>query len=172
MNISRINGRLLVLIAHLGLIAFTSTSLAGEASENFFHFLMALLFGQVRSRRLPGVVHFTAEKSVHFVLFFVLATLLLKTMPRLKWRTLSILSLTLLMGIVSELLQFLFPGRDPSIRDVLIDFCGSISGILWSSAFRQGVAVEAPDSEQTSRLAPPLNCIIERENSCDILNRR
>jgi VanZ family protein len=167
MKISRINSRLLALIALLGFIAFASTSFAGEASDNFFHFLMALLFGYLRSRRLPGVIHFTAEKSVHFVLFFVLARLLLKTMPALKWRTLRILSLALLMGIFSELLQFLFPGRDPSVRDVFIDFCGSVSGILWSAFFRRSVAVRANES-----LARTVHCVIERENSCDILNRR
>jgi VanZ family protein len=146
MKFSRISGRLLGLIALLGLLAFTSTSLAGEASDNFFHFLMALIFAHLRSRRLLGIMHFTAEKSVHFVLFFVLATLLLKTMPESKCRTLRILSLALLTGIFSELLQFLFPGRDPSVRDVLIDFCGSVSGILWSAVFRRRVTVGANES--------------------------
>jgi VanZ family protein len=172
MKISRSNLFRLALIALLGFIAFTSTSLAGKAGDNSFAFLMALLFGHLRSSRLVGMMHFTAEKSVHFILFFVLALLLLNMMPASKSRTPRILLLALVVGISSELLQFQFPGRDPAVRDVFINFCGSVAGILWTAVSRRSRAMAIPGPGRTSRLPSTVKRTIEHENACDILNRR
>jgi glycopeptide antibiotics resistance protein len=168
MKISRINLFRLALIALLGFIAFTSTSLAGKAGDNSF----AFLFGHLRSIRLVGMMHFTAEKSVHFILFFVLALLLLNMMPASKSRTPRILLLALLVGISSELLQFQFPGRDPAVRDVFINFCGSVAGILWTAVSRRSGAMAIPGPGRTSRLPSTAKRTIDHENACDILNRR
>ena len=39
------------------------------------------------------------------------------------------------IGIASELLQFVFPGRDPAVRDALINFAGTILGAFAFTLF-------------------------------------
>jgi VanZ family protein len=77
----------------------------------------------------PQALHFLAEKGVHFTLYFVFGLLLWKTLtlPR-RARFVTILAVGLVMGCSSEFLQRFFPGRDPSVRDVLINFTSAALG--------------------------------------------
>lgn len=108
---------LLCTIAWTGLIFFSSTTLAGQWSEQAFQFL----FGAGRQSS-DSLLHFLAEKSVHLTLFFVLGILLSQLYTAAPLARFGKVVLTgLVIGSLSELLQNFFPGRDPALRDVLIN---------------------------------------------------
>ena len=81
-------------------------------------------------------VHLLADKGFHVTLFLVLAVLLWKALPPGSWKVAGILILGAIMGSASEFLQSFFPGRDPAIRDVLINIAGTAIGatlVAWLS---------------------------------------
>lgn len=82
-----------------------------------------------------GLVHLLADKGVHVSLFFVLALLLWKTLPDAQWKIARILLLGAAVGSASEFLQSFFPGRDPALRDVLINLGGTAVGVGASVAW-------------------------------------
>ena len=112
-----------------GLIFFSSTSAASEWCESAFRWIYAGLFG---SRQDSGdtPLHFLAEKSVHLTLFCVLGILLWRVYASLaRGRRFALVAFTgLVIGSLSEYLQSFFPGRDPSLRDVLINLTGTAIG--------------------------------------------
>jgi len=119
-----------LLCGWIGVIFFSSTSLAGEKSEQAFGFLseifqMRLQTGTPSER----VVHLLADKSVHIGLFCVLGILLWKTLPNAKRKIAVVLFWGAIIGSCSEFLQSFFPGRDPAISDVLINVAGTAIGM-------------------------------------------
>jgi VanZ family protein len=116
--------------AWTGLILFSSTSIAAEYSERAF----ASLYGSIVRKHLAPEeafdrLHFLAEKGLHLTLFFVLGILLWRVFVAARWRRVGAVVLSgLIVGTASELLQGFFPGRDPAIRDVLINMAGSFIG--------------------------------------------
>lgn len=118
--------------AWIAVILFSSTSLASEYSERAFSFL----FGSGVRKHLPSDaafdrLHFIAEKGVHLTLFFVLGLLLWQVFTASRRRRVGLVVLAgLVVGSASELLQAFFPGRDPAIRDVLINVAGTALGAL------------------------------------------
>jgi VanZ family protein len=70
-----------------------------------------------------------ADKGVHVSLFFVLALLLWRILPDVQWKIARILLFGAAVGSASEFLQSFFPGRDPALRDVLINIGGTAVGI-------------------------------------------
>ena len=74
----------------------------------------------------------TADKSVHLGLFFILAMLLWNAVAAAPRSRLAIVLLAgLLVGAISEYFQSWFPGRDSSIRDVVINFASAATaGVL------------------------------------------
>ncbi len=134
MKLRKMNGGVLWVVAVTVLIAFTSTSLAGEVCDRAFHSVMALSFGPVRPHSFGFLLlHFIAEKGVHLALFAALAMLLSYVMPNERWRTSVILLIAFTSGALSEWLQSFFPGRDPALRDVAINFCGAVFGLILSN---------------------------------------
>ncbi|MFL6350600.1 MAG: VanZ family protein [Bryobacteraceae bacterium] len=124
------NRWILVLIAWVGVIFFSSTSLASQWCEQGFHFLSALMFNHLRPEDSSyGLIHLLADKGVHVSLFFVLAVLLWKILPNAEWKVGCILLLGAGVGSASEFLQSFFPGRDPAVRDVLINIAGTAVGV-------------------------------------------
>jgi VanZ family protein len=107
-------------LAWIALIFFSSTSLAARWCEQAFR----LLFGPSSStpQTRYQILHFLAEKSLHVMLFAVLGWLLWKALPPARGKLVAILLAGLLVGSSSEFLQGFFPGRDPAIRDVLLNF--------------------------------------------------
>ena len=82
-------------------------------------------------------VHLLADKGFHVTLFLILALLLWKIVPPGPWKIARILIAGGILGSASEFLQSFFPGRDPAIRDVLINVAGTAFGIAlvtWFSA--------------------------------------
>lgn len=119
------------LIAWIGVIFFSSTSLAGEWSEQVFSYLCTLLLSQLkRDSSSYGLIHLLADKSLHLVLFCILAILFWKALPNVRRKIALILLFGAIVGSCSEFLQRFFPGRDPAIRDVLINIGGTAIGLV------------------------------------------
>jgi VanZ family protein len=81
---------------------------------------------------------FVVKKSAHVVEYAILTTLLYRAflgsgMGKLKAGYLSIL-LALIYAISDEFHQSFVPGRDATLRDVVIDFFGSVASIyfIWN----------------------------------------
>jgi VanZ family protein len=116
--------------AWLGVIAFSSTSAAGVDSEQAFSSLSWILFKYLHPNYTEyRIIHFIADKGVHVTMFAVLAILLWQAIPRWRWKPAAILLAGGFVGSCSELLQRLYPNRDPAIRDVLINIGGTALGI-------------------------------------------
>lgn len=120
-------------VAWLALIFFSSTSIAGERSERAYEWVAITLLRHPPHHGGEDWLHFLAAKSVHLTLFTVFAILLWNALPALRWKFALIISIGLATGICSELLQRLFPDRDPAVRDVLINLGATILGatIMW-----------------------------------------
>jgi VanZ family protein len=128
-------------IAWVGVIFFSSTSLALHLCESGFTWATTLVFGtQVIQHPSYNVWHLLADKGLHVTLFAVLGLLLWQAIPDvgwkprrgLGWKPLCVLGLGLVVGSCSEYLQSFFPDRDPALRDVLINVCGTALGIALS----------------------------------------
>lgn len=129
----RMNAWVWAVVAWIGVIFFSSTTVAGRSSEEAFGALSRLFLTHLQ----PGtssydIVHLLADKSVHVGLFFVLAVLLWRALPSAPGRVIAILIVGAVIGSCSELLQMLFPGRDPAFRDVLINIGGTALGMGFS----------------------------------------
>lgn len=117
--------------AWLGVIAFSSTSMAGQGSEQAFFSLSSVLFRYLHPSYTEYLtIHFLADKGVHVTLFAVLGILLWQAIPSWRWNAAIILAAGAVVGSFSEFLQSFFPGRDPAIRDVLINIGGTALGLV------------------------------------------
>lgn len=117
--------------AWLGVIAFSSTSAAGQDSEQAFYSLSSILFRYLHPNYSEyWIIHFLADKGVHITLFAVLAILLWQALSPIHWKMVVILVAGGFVGSCSEFLQSFYPDRDPAIRDVLINIGGTALGIL------------------------------------------
>jgi VanZ family protein len=117
--------------AWLGVIAFSSTSLAGLGSETAFFSLSSVLFRYLHPSFTEYLaIHFLADKSVHVALFAVLGILLWQAIPSWRWKAAAILAAGAAVGSCSEFLQSFFPGRDPEVRDVLINIGSTAFGMI------------------------------------------
>lgn len=124
---------IIAVVVWIAVIFFSSTSLAGEWSEQGFSYVSALLFSGLH----PGApsydwLHLFADKGFHVMLFLILALLLWQAVPAMRGKITFILFAGLVVGSCSEFLQRFFPGRDPAIRDVLINLGGTALGVIVS----------------------------------------
>jgi VanZ family protein len=132
----RMNAWSWAVIGWIGLIFFSSTSIAGIWSERAFKYLVSLLLRHLRPDSPSyGLLHYLAHKSVHLTLFFVLAILLWKALSNPRRKIVVILLIGAIVGSCSEFLQRFFPGRDPAILDVLINIGATALGVGASLAF-------------------------------------
>ena len=127
----RINGWIVAVVLWIGVIFFSSTSLAAVWCEEAFHFLSALIFGQFGPDNSSySLIHLLADKSVHVSLFLVLAFLLWKLFRDAPRKIVLILAAGAVIGSASEFLQRFFPGRDPAVRDVLLNAASTALGAV------------------------------------------
>ena len=110
----------------IGIVLFSSTSLAGEWANAAYR--------EIISR--TALPYFLAEKGFHVLLFGILG-LVLSRMFRgsLLGSPSFVLLIALAVGVSSEALQAFFPGRDPALRDVIINLCGAILGVGLNALF-------------------------------------
>jgi VanZ family protein len=115
------------LLAWVGVIFFSSTSLAGKASDTT---LTRFAVAHIRPYDIYDLYHrchvlFLAEKNVHLTMFIVLAMLIWRILPDMPHKAAVVFLCGTVIGCCSELAQCLFPGRDPAVRDVLINALGT-----------------------------------------------
>ena len=134
------------------MIFFSSTSLASEWCEEAFHFIASIIFPGLGPHDVSlGFLHLLADKGVHVTLFLVLAVLLWNFFPNASWKVVVIIFCGALVGSASEFLQRFFPGRDPAIRDVLINIGGTAIGVwLCISYVKRRMRAQEPEFERTS----------------------
>jgi glycopeptide antibiotics resistance protein len=119
-----------VLPVWVGLILFSSTSLAGQVSDAA---LTRFVVTHIRRHDVFDLYHrwhvyFLAEKAVHITLFIVLALLLWRLLPDIPGKVVVVFLCGASLGCCSELVQSLFPDRDPAVRDVLINAVATAIG--------------------------------------------
>jgi glycopeptide antibiotics resistance protein len=119
----------------IGAILFSSTSLAGNVLDGAFtrYVTRQVLPYDTYDLYHRYHVHFLAEKDLHLTMFVVLGFLLWRVFPEIRGKAAAVLILGALISCCSELLQSLFPGRDPALRDVLINAAGMAlgTGLSW-----------------------------------------
>ncbi len=156
MTFPRLNLWALAVLGWIGVIFFSSTSLAAEWCEHAFSFLSGILFGHLRTDDPSyGLLHLLADKGLHVMMFLILATLLWKLLSNSQWKIARILLAGALVGSCSEFLQRFFPGRDPAITDVLINIGGTAIGIVLSLALARRQTPKAASPELVSCVSTP-----------------
>ncbi|MBV9157526.1 MAG: VanZ family protein [Acidobacteriaceae bacterium] len=130
---ARLNPWAIAVVIWVGTIFFSSTSMAAEWCEQAFNYVVRLIFGNWPSDQPSyGLFHFIADKGFHVALFLILAVLLWKAIPAGRWKIATIVLFGAFIGSCSEFLQRFFPGRDPAVRDVLINVGGTVVGVVVS----------------------------------------
>lgn len=130
----------LITLAWTGLIFFSSTSTAGSACERFYQFVVDHFLPSIEQMATAdSLAHLLAEKGAHFALFCTLGFLLAHLVRGdTGIRLAKIMVFGLVIGSASELLQTLFPGRDPALRDVVLNFASATIGGLATLAWWRG----------------------------------
>ena len=119
-----------VALAWIGVIFFSSTSLALKWAEGGFSFLSSALLQHLKENTSSyHLAHLLADKGFHVTLFFVFAVLLWLALGRNVRKGWIILLAGAVIGCISEFLQRFFPDRDPALRDVLINTGGTALGL-------------------------------------------
>jgi VanZ family protein len=136
-------------IAWIGVIFFSSTSTAGRWAESLYRTISRLFYDSSKGQG-SDLLHLLADKGFHVSLFLILAISLWKTIPDAPFKVAAILLFGLLVGSCSELLQALFPDRDPALTDVLINLGGTAAGVLLCLAVTRWL----PRAAHGSVLAP------------------
>ena len=81
-------------------------------------------------------LQFIVRKSAHFCIYLALGFLCFLAMNtyniKKKTKILTSLTISLLYAISDEIHQIFVPGRAGQVRDVLIDFSGSLTGVVFA----------------------------------------
>jgi hypothetical protein len=101
--------------------------MAGARSSDLFDSMFLPLLAC--SAKTYWTTRFIAEKSIHVILFSCLGAILWNCFRGTARRTTYALLVGFCIGCSSELFQRLFPTRDPSLRDVLINWSAVLLGI-------------------------------------------
>jgi VanZ family protein len=117
-------------LAWIGIIFFSSTSLASQWAESSFSLVSGVLLRRLKEDSASySLVHLLADKGFHISLFCVLAMLLWLALGPAEKKAWIILISGAVVGSLSEFLQRFFPDRDPAFRDVLINTAGTALGL-------------------------------------------
>jgi VanZ like family len=114
----------------VGAIAVSCTDAAGAWCSQTFDVEFRALFGN--GGAAFWTIRFVAEKSIHVTLFTILGAALFRAFRGVLQRAWWAVAIGCALGGCSELLQRLFPTRDPAIRDVLINGTGVGLGVMIS----------------------------------------
>ncbi len=88
---------------------------------------------------------FVLKKTAHFIEYFIFAILIyrsLKNTTSLSAKKILALSfiVTVFYAVSDEFHQSFVPGREPRIRDILIDSAGSLTGLIFRFKIGLGLA--------------------------------
>lgn len=105
---------------------------SSNASTFVLNFVNSLIYKLGLRFSLTG--HFI-RKLAHFIEFFLLGVFLMLTFEAFTNKLFSILGATMFFAIfipvIDEFIQIYSPGRASSVKDVLLDFFGSFTGIIF-----------------------------------------
>jgi VanZ family protein len=132
MSDHRVSNWVWVAFAWIGVIFFSSTTLASRWAEASFNLLANTFMRPLQHDSVSyGIIHLFADKGFHVTLFCVFAVLLWQALQHSEKKIWVILLSGAAVGSCSELLQRVFPGRDPAMRDVLINIGGTAIGLMF-----------------------------------------
>lgn len=128
----------------------------GEKSAGLSEAVEAFLSALGGGAGTAGPFQFALRKGAHFCAYALLGMLCLlgargaARLRQRRWRAPALaLGLSALYAATDELHQAFVPGRSAELRDVLLDTCGALSGILLALLFlrlssRWGQGAEKP----------------------------
>lgn len=123
----------------IAMILFSSTSAAARICDAVFYGVLGRFFFAASGHDTIRAIHFVLEKGTHLTLFFVFGLLLIRAdFGSMTRRVPFVLAAGAVLGIAAEYLQTFFVGRDPAIRDALIDLFGTCLGVLAVAMFTKG----------------------------------
>ena len=128
---------IILLILQCGLIFFFSGQ-NEESSTNVSQSVVGSVLevapetAQNLNKKQYEMVELVVRKSAHFVLFLMMGIFAYLSAESLELKKKVIMALVfcLAYAVFDEIHQFFIPGRSCEIRDVIIDFCGSLIGVL------------------------------------------
>lgn len=128
-----LRGRFWLILSVLwtGVIFYSSTASAEGVFDRALARVLAFLSPSMAIDNGLADEYFWEKKAIHVALFFTLAFLLSRTSAYTAHLTPGhIVLLGALIGTASEVLQFLFPSREPAVRDTLINTAAVCAGVL------------------------------------------
>ena len=117
-----------LLILNLAFI-WGNSLMPADASQAFSDWMMSVL-GSVPVEQAPQAGSGVLRKVAHFAEFTTLGFLLAWLFALLRRRIWMALPFGMAAACLDEMIQMFVPGRGPGIRDVAIDTCGVLAGIL------------------------------------------
>jgi VanZ family protein len=125
---------MIILLLWVGVILLSSTSWVGGALDQAFSHFFATHLRHFDKYDVYHEyhVHFLAEKNFHVLIFVVLAILLWRILPDSPNKAGLVFLSGAVIGCCSELAQCLFPGRDPTVRDALLNMVGTGIGTIFN----------------------------------------
>lgn len=126
--------RWLLPLGWMGCIFYLSHQPGSESSELSSNIVIVIL--SVIGNIVPfdidvSIFHMMIRKSAHFFAYFILGMLFYWALRGKKIRWLYALFLSFLYAVSDEIHQLFIPGRSGEFRDVLIDSCGALVGIVF-----------------------------------------
>jgi len=146
----------LPLLLWLSLIFIGSTDLmSAEQTSRFLVPFLRWLDPQISIATILSI-HFALRKLGHFIEYGILAVLLWRALrgTLTSTRNLGIASLVFMVSAgfaaSDEFHQFLIPSRTASLKDVMIDICGAIIGLMTCWTFTRKTPRTLPDRQSKS----------------------
>lgn len=104
---------------------------SSEASTAVLNFINDMIKAMGLSFKLEG---YFIRKLAHFVEFFIFGLFVMLTFKEFTNKTFSIIGFpmffALFIPVIDEFIQIYSPGRASSVKDVMLDFSGAITGII------------------------------------------
>lgn len=123
----------LLLAIAVTIFIFTSSMQTAEVSSNASGRLLTLI-NKLLSGTSVTLTHRTLRKLAHFAEFFAqgffLSLAALFSLKGMKKHIVNIAFAGLLTACTDELIQTFFDGRSAQIRDIFIDFSGTVTAII------------------------------------------
>jgi VanZ family protein len=109
-------------------------------------------FSSLTGSDSPGIQIPFAATAYHFTVFFLFSFFLLATIKGDKKLTINHLllaiTLSLLHSLLDEFHQIFTPGRDSSIRDIIINNTGILASVFFYSLYEKGKNLKLRNSKK------------------------
>lgn len=109
------------------------TWLPNQPLESFLSLLQVPYWGilvSVEERGYYAFLEFLIRKGTHFIYFGVIALAIYIALPRLTYRKVTVIVITMFLAIADEFRQSFTDGRTSSFQDVLLDTSGAVGALL------------------------------------------